>query len=316
MPTIDPRFNGPPGSGNGGYACGLVAGLLGGPAEVTLRLPPPLGTPLRWDGERLLDGDARGGRGRGWPTWTSSRLRRCPSPRRRRRRAATRASSGTPSPPASSAGRSATTATGCGSSPRRSRARTSSPRRGSRTRSRRRSSGRPSTVPARSPSAGTRAASRCSGGWPREVRELPRSGERCVVVAKPLGEDGRKLYAATALYGEDGGLLGRAAADLDRPAGVSTRLAATPRDPDRRPAVPPRRHRLPDGRGRRRPVPGQRVPGVGVGDLDDAASCRPRDRIGDRQVFVPARRRQGPPPAILLQDADGELVAYRLKADK
>jgi hypothetical protein len=40
------------------------------------------------------------------------------------------------------------------------------------------------------------------------------------------------------------------------------------------------------------------------------------DRIGDRQVFVLARRRPGPPPAILLQDADGELVAYRLKTDK
>ena len=40
------------------------------------------------------------------------------------------------------------------------------------------------------------------------------------------------------------------------------------------------------------------------------------DRIGNRQVFVPARRRQGPPAAILLQDADGELVAYRLEANK
>jgi hypothetical protein len=40
------------------------------------------------------------------------------------------------------------------------------------------------------------------------------------------------------------------------------------------------------------------------------------DRIGDRQVFVPARRRPGPPPAILLQDPDGELVAYRLKPDE
>jgi hypothetical protein len=36
------RCNGPPDSGNGGYTCGLVAGLLGGAAEVTLRLPPPL----------------------------------------------------------------------------------------------------------------------------------------------------------------------------------------------------------------------------------------------------------------------------------
>jgi hypothetical protein len=36
------RFNGPPDSGNGGYTCGLVAGILGGVAEVTLRRPPPL----------------------------------------------------------------------------------------------------------------------------------------------------------------------------------------------------------------------------------------------------------------------------------
>lgn len=39
---IHGRYNGPPDSGNGGYTCGLVAGILGGTAEVTLRLPPPL----------------------------------------------------------------------------------------------------------------------------------------------------------------------------------------------------------------------------------------------------------------------------------
>ncbi len=44
--TIPRRFNGPPESANGGYACGLVAGLLGGEAEVTLRRPPPLQTSL------------------------------------------------------------------------------------------------------------------------------------------------------------------------------------------------------------------------------------------------------------------------------
>jgi hypothetical protein len=44
--TIPRRFNGPPESANGGYACGLVAGLLGGEAEVTLRRPPPLDKPL------------------------------------------------------------------------------------------------------------------------------------------------------------------------------------------------------------------------------------------------------------------------------
>jgi len=45
--VIDSRFNGPPESGNGGYVCGLVAGLLGtGPAEVALRVPPPLDSEL------------------------------------------------------------------------------------------------------------------------------------------------------------------------------------------------------------------------------------------------------------------------------
>ncbi len=44
--TIPRRFNGPPQSANGGYACGLVAAVVGGPAEVTLRSPPPLDTPL------------------------------------------------------------------------------------------------------------------------------------------------------------------------------------------------------------------------------------------------------------------------------
>jgi hypothetical protein len=63
--TIPRRFNGPPDSGNGGYSCGVVARLLGGPAEVTLRCPPPLGRPLEVvrrgdggvelrDGERLV----------------------------------------------------------------------------------------------------------------------------------------------------------------------------------------------------------------------------------------------------------------------
>ena len=43
---IPGRYNGPPGSANGGYACGLLAAHCDGDAEVTLRLPPPLDTPL------------------------------------------------------------------------------------------------------------------------------------------------------------------------------------------------------------------------------------------------------------------------------
>jgi hypothetical protein len=43
---IQHRFRGPRESGNGGYTCGLVASFLDGAAEVTLRVPPPLDTPL------------------------------------------------------------------------------------------------------------------------------------------------------------------------------------------------------------------------------------------------------------------------------
>jgi hypothetical protein len=58
--TIDRRFRGPPDSANGGYACGAVARLLGtASAEITLRSPPPLDRPLavQRDGDRasLLD---------------------------------------------------------------------------------------------------------------------------------------------------------------------------------------------------------------------------------------------------------------------
>ena len=40
--TIDKRFCGPPNSANGGYVCGLLASAIGGSGEVTLRAPPPL----------------------------------------------------------------------------------------------------------------------------------------------------------------------------------------------------------------------------------------------------------------------------------
>jgi hypothetical protein len=60
--TIPARFNGPPGSANGGYTCGRVAQLVGAEeVEVSLRTPPPLERPLDVvrDGERveLRDGE-------------------------------------------------------------------------------------------------------------------------------------------------------------------------------------------------------------------------------------------------------------------
>ncbi len=68
---IDRRFRGPPESGNGGYACGLVASFISGaPAvEVTLREPPPLDAPLSVKrvngGIELLDGETLVAEGRG-----------------------------------------------------------------------------------------------------------------------------------------------------------------------------------------------------------------------------------------------------------
>jgi hypothetical protein len=60
--VINERFRGPPGSGQGGYSCGLVAQRIDSDcATVTLRKPPPLGRELTVeagdDGARLLDGD-------------------------------------------------------------------------------------------------------------------------------------------------------------------------------------------------------------------------------------------------------------------
>ncbi|MGA8217795.1 MAG: hypothetical protein WB771_04460, partial [Solirubrobacterales bacterium] len=60
--SIPSRFNGPLESGNGGYCAGVAAGFLEGAAEVSLRRPVPLDTPmdvLRDGGDslRVLDGE-------------------------------------------------------------------------------------------------------------------------------------------------------------------------------------------------------------------------------------------------------------------
>ena len=62
--SIPSKFNGPPKSGNGGYSAGALAAVIGGPAVVSLRSPPPLETPLpvrrndgrfeAWYGETLV----------------------------------------------------------------------------------------------------------------------------------------------------------------------------------------------------------------------------------------------------------------------
>ena len=61
---ISGRYNGPPGTGNGGYTAGLVGGMLApSPATVTLRRPPPLDVPLEVrktdDGVLVVDADGQ-----------------------------------------------------------------------------------------------------------------------------------------------------------------------------------------------------------------------------------------------------------------
>ncbi len=205
--TIDRRFRGPLRSANGGYACGLLGSRLGRSAEVTLRLPPPLERPLtiRRDGERLLleDGDllvaeaVPGDPGIDPPE--------------------------SPEPAVAAAAAEGVGAFGppefaecfvCGT-------------RGD-------GSGlaiHPGPVPGRDGLVATTwvardvapevvwAAIDCPGAYAAgdpgrgevvlgrmtaRIDRLPDEREPCVVVGWPLGEDGRKLFAGTALYGGDG----------------------------------------------------------------------------------------------------------------
>ena len=52
--VIPRRFNGPPESAHGGYACAVAAELLDCAAEITLRAPPPIERPMTV--ERVADG--------------------------------------------------------------------------------------------------------------------------------------------------------------------------------------------------------------------------------------------------------------------
>ena len=130
--VIGHRFNGPPSSANGGYACGVVADAIGSAARVSLRAPPPLEVPLTLEQEdgttKLLDGDTLIAEG----VADAPTAEPADAPSLAEARAGRRAVSGsrslrcTSSRPASSAARFAPR-TGCRSSPGRSRTQSSSP---------------------------------------------------------------------------------------------------------------------------------------------------------------------------------------------
>lgn len=211
--TIPHRYRGPLDSANGGITAGLLAGTLGGAVEVTLRVPPPLDTPLairpaQDGGVVLLHAETIVAEARpadpdlavpSAPSWDEV-VALGPGP------------AGWGSPSFAECFVCGTRADGSGLELH----------------------ARP--VPGRNLVAAAWearevsevvvwAAIDCPGAYAvgdpgrgepvlgrmtARVDRLPREGERCVVIGWPLGADGRKLYAGTALVGEDGDALARA----------------------------------------------------------------------------------------------------------
>jgi hypothetical protein len=211
--VIASRFCGPADSANGGYTCGLLAGLLGAPsADVILRRPPPLERELRFDGRALRDGQELVAEAE--PTELDLE-----PPEPVRHGDAEEASRRYPGfrrhafptcfvcGPARSDGDGLRIFAG----PVEGRDVVAAPWRAPE------GVGEelvwaaldcPGAIAVGFPERGETLLGRLVG----RVEGTPRPGERCVVVGWPLGEEGRKLYAGTALFGEDERLLGLARA--------------------------------------------------------------------------------------------------------
>ena len=221
--VIERRFRGPTESGNGGYTCGLVAGFVDGPAEVTLRLPPPLDRPLDvvrdGDAVRVLDGGTLVAEAK--PVTVDVEPLPPPSFEEAERAALPEGDLESPFPECFVCGphRAAGEGLRIFAGPLRDGAVAAH------------------WLPAE-PYTGPEfvwAALDCPGAYAcgfgdrgvlvlgrlaARVEALPEAGERCVVVAWPLGDEGRKAYAGTALYGEAGRVLGVARATWIEPLGL------------------------------------------------------------------------------------------------
>lgn len=211
--VIDRKFRGPTESANGGYTCGLLASFLHGPAEVTLRLPPPLERPL----EVATDG---------------------PLELRERDDVVAEAAQAeldldVPEPISFAEAAAAALPEGdkesvfpecfvCGWTREDGLRVYAGPVDGgglvAATWIPREDVVSPEFVWAALDCPGAYAVHFGQRGNPvlgrltARVEHLPHPGERCVVMGWPLGEDGRKRYAGTALFGEDGRVLGSARA--------------------------------------------------------------------------------------------------------
>lgn len=218
--TIDARFRGPSDSGNGGYVCGVLAAragaAAGGPAAVvTLRKPPPLGTPMSvvsdGDGEvRLLEGDTL--------VAEASRSMLDVDPVEpvglARARAARDDYAGLhqhPFPECFVCGPNRADGDGLRLFP----GRLGDGRTACTWTVTSEFAGRPELV---------WAALDCPGGWSAEIEgrpmvlgrmtglvaDVPASGEECVVMGRLLGEEGRKTWTSSTVFGTDGREIGRA----------------------------------------------------------------------------------------------------------
>jgi hypothetical protein len=206
--VIDRRFRGPSESANGGYTCGLIAAAFGGPAEVTLRVPPPLERRLRLDDGRLCDAET-----------LVAEARRAPVDLVPPAAVSFEEATGVARPDLHSAfpdcfvcGHARADGLGIFAAPVPGRGVVAAP-----------------WVPEASATEPefVWAALDCPGAYATgalgrgtivlgrlaaDVRRAPRAGERCVVVGWPLGSEGRKHHAGTALFGEDGDVIGVARA--------------------------------------------------------------------------------------------------------
>jgi hypothetical protein len=206
--VIDRRYRGPLQSANGGYAAGRLAAFVGGPAEVTLRLPPPLERPLavaEQDGRVvLLDGDAIVAEARPeTPALEPPRVTPAEAEAAAARHVRSQAES-------------FSECFSCGDRPKDGLCIHVGPVTG-------REEIKAAPWTAHDVSADVVwAAIDCAGAYAvggpgrgevvlgrmtAEIRRLPAEDEPCVVVAWPLGEEGRKLHAGTALLAADGDVL-------------------------------------------------------------------------------------------------------------
>lgn len=206
--TIERRYRGPKDSANGGYAAGALAAFVDGPAEVTLRVPPPLDRPLAvvedegrvllLDGE-LVVAEAEPGAPEIEP----------PAP------VSLEAAADAATRHVQWGGESFGECFSCGDRPEDGLCIHVGPVAG------RDVQAAPWTAREVTPET-VWAAIDCAGAYAvggpgrgevllgrmaAEIKRLPEEGERCIVVAWPLGEDGRKLHAGTALLSEEGDVL-------------------------------------------------------------------------------------------------------------